>query len=178
MAKYAVTQKQWKSVMGGNPSYFMGDNLPVECVSWNDCQEFCQKAGNGLRLPTEAEWEYACRAGSVGAYAGTGQLKEMGWYGALFFGHTHPVGEKMPNAWGLCDMHGNVWEWCADWYDSGYYAQSPGVDPLGPASGVNRVLRGGSYWYDPRLCRSAFRFRFNPGSRLKYYGFRPVARHD
>ena len=178
MAKYAVTQKQWKSVMENNPSHFMGDNLPVECVSWNDCQEFCQKAGNGLRLPTEAEWEYACRAGSAGAYGGTGRVKEMGWYDALSSGQTHPVGEKRPNAWGLYDMHGNVWEWCADWYDSGYYAKSPGVDPKGSASGKSRVLRGGCYWDDPRRCRSASRNCFNPSSRGRNFGFRPVARLD
>ena len=159
--------------IGRNPSYHKGDNLPVESVSWNDCVEFCRKAGNGLQLPTEAEWEYACRAETRGDYAGG--IAQMAWY---VDGSTHPVRQKQANAWGLHDMHGNVWEWCADWYDSGYYAKSPGVNPQGPASGEGRVLRGGSGWYVPQDCRSANRFRSSPGIRRRSFGFRPVARQD
>ena len=179
MAKTEVTQRQWKSVMGGNPSNFKGDDLPVECVSWDDCQNFCRKcreAGIDMRLPTEAEWEYACRAGSTGDYAGS--IDQMAWCGEGSSGQTHPVGKKKANAWGLHDMHGNVWEWCADWYDDGYYAMSPGREPEGPASGEARVLRGGGYWSAPRNCRSAFRFRGDPGDRDWIIGFRPVARQD
>jgi formylglycine-generating enzyme required for sulfatase activity len=176
MAKTEVTQGQWESVMGDNPSNHKGNDLPVECVSWNECQEFCQKAG--LALPTEAEWEYACRAGSTGPYAGSGRLDDMGWYKGNSGNETHPVGRKQPNAWGLHDMHGNVWEWCADWYDSGYYAKSPEKDPKGGGSGGDRVLRGGSYWYDPRGCRSADRGWYNPALRSRSRGFRPVLRQD
>ena len=176
MAKTEVTQKQWESVMGDNPSYHKGDNLPVESVSWDECMEFCRKTG--LQLPTEAEWEYACRAGTTGDYGGAGDLDTMGWYSGNSGNETHPVGRKQGNAWGLQDMHGNVWEWCADWYDGGYYAKSPGVNPQGPASGVYRVLRGGCYWSDPRLCRSANRSWSDPGYRDGDYGFRPVARQD
>ena len=177
MAKTGVTQGQWKSVMGSNPSWYKGDDLPMESVSWEDCQEFCRKAGMGLRLPTEAQWEYACRAGATGDYAGTGKLDDMGWYEDNSGDQTHPVGQKAPNAWGLYDMHGNVWEWCADWYDDGYYEKSPGRDPEGPASGGSRVLRGGCYWNDPRSCRSASRDGDFPGYRRRNYGFRPVACH-
>jgi formylglycine-generating enzyme required for sulfatase activity len=176
MAKTEVTQKQWESVMGNNPSHHKGDNLPVERVSWDDCEEFCRKTG--LQLPTEAEWEYACRAGTTGDYGGTGNREAMGWYSGNSGNETHPVGRKQANAWGLQDMHGNVWEWCADWYDGGYYAKSPGVNPQGPVSGEDRVLRGGSYWGDPRGCRSAGRDWFNPGDRDGNVGFRPVARQD
>jgi len=171
MAKTEVTQKQWKSVMGNNPSRFKGDDLPVENVSWNDCQEFCQKTG--LRLPTEAEWEYACRAGSTGEYAGTGNLDEMGWYEDNSDYETHPVGTKKPNAWGLCDMHGNVFEWCADW--KGDYPNGAVTDPEGASSGWSRVRRGGGWHDDAGICRSAFRgINFNPSYPNFVLGFRPA----
>lgn len=175
MAKYPVTQKQWKSVMGNNPSHFKGGRLPVEYVTWFDCMRFCRKTG--LSLPTEEQWEYACRAGSTGAYAGSGNLAEMGW-NDRHIDSTQPVGKKRPNAWGLYDMHGNVWEWCADWYDSGYFAKSPATDPEGPDSGKDRVLRGGGYWYGRQDCRSSARGRGIPGGRNRRFGFRPVLRQD
>ena len=174
MARTPVTQKQWKSVMGNNPSEFKGDDLPVECVSWNDCQEFCKKAGLGLRLPTEAEWEYACRAGSTGPYAGTGELEDMGWYDYNSGYETHPVGRKSPNAWGFCDMHGNVCEWCTDWYQDDLGSAAV-TDPTGPATGGNRVLRGGSWCNSARICRSAFRFSGDPALRSSSSGFRPCS---
>lgn len=160
MGKYELTQEQWQSVMGSNPSKFKGANLPVENVSWNDAQEFIKKLnaqndGYTYRLPTEAEWEYVCRAGTTGDYAGN--VNEMAWYKSNSAGETHPVGQKRPNAWGLHDMHGNVWEWCNDWYDENYYKKSPGVDPSGPSTGSDRVGRGGS-WYDKTFSlRSAHR---------------------
>ena len=175
MAKTEVTQRQWKSVMGNNPSRFKGDDLPVENVIWKDCQEFCRKAGLGLRLPTEAEWEYACRAGSTGPYAGTGKLEDMGWYADNSGSETHPVGRKSPNAWGLCDMHGNVWEWCADWYQKDFGIATV-TDPTGPASGSFRVLRGGCWHSFARYCRSADRNDDDPASRDgRNGGFRPCS---
>lgn len=123
MGKTEVTQTQWKSVMENNPACNKGDDLPVENVKWDDCREFCEKLG--VQLPTEAQWEYACRAGSTGPYAGTGKLDEMGWYGDNSEGNTHPVGTKQPNAWGLYDMHGNVWECCADKLSWGAQKSSP-----------------------------------------------------
>ena len=168
MLETEVTQKQWKAVMGTNPSFFKGDDLPVESVSWNDCQEFCEKTG--LQLPTEAQWEYACRAGTTDAYAGN--LDEMAWYYSNSGNKTHPVGTKKPNAWGLYDMHGNVWEWCQDWY--GDYPSGSVTDPTGPSSGYSRVVRGGSWDNDARICRSALRDGVVPGDRGNYLGFRVV----
>ena len=178
LGKYEVTQKQWQSVMGGNPSSFKGDDRPVKNVSWNDCQEFVQKMnaaamrqfGGAARLPTEAEWEYACRAGSTGPYGGNGNLDDMGWYlGNSGREETHPVGQKQANAWGFSDMHGNVWEWCNDWF--GDYGGDM-TDPTGSDSGEYRVLRGGSWGGSARLCRSAYRYRYEPGFRLSDCGFR------
>lgn len=169
IGKTEVTQAQWKSVMGNNPSDHEGDDLPVECVSWDDCMEFCKKTG--LELPTEAQWEYACRAGSTGPYAGTGNLDDMGWYGGNSGRQTHPVGTKQPNAWGLYDMHGNVWEWCADWY--GDYPSGAVTDPKGASSGSYRVWRGGSWGNDAASCRSAGRNDgYYPSSRYDNLGFR------
>jgi formylglycine-generating enzyme required for sulfatase activity len=151
IGKYPVTQAQWQAVMGDNPSHFKGDDLPVENVSWNDVQEFIKRLNQNdskyqYRLPTEAEWEYACRTGDE--YAG--DLDAMAWYHNNSNNQTHPVGQKPANAWGLYDMHGNVWEWCQDWYDSSYYDQNPVTDPQGPNSGAYRVVRGGS-WRDVAL---------------------------
>jgi formylglycine-generating enzyme required for sulfatase activity len=172
-----VTQAQWGSVMGNNPSYFKGMSRPVERVSWEDCQAFIanvnrevrRQFGGDARLPTEAEWEYACRAGSIGNYAGTGELNDMGWYCDNSEAKTHKVKGKKANAWGFYDMHGNVWEWCQDWY--GTYPSGAVTDPTGSASGDGWVLRGGS-WYSAGDCRSANRSGDRPGSRNGSYGFR------
>ncbi|MCD6404609.1 MAG: formylglycine-generating enzyme family protein [Planctomycetes bacterium] len=169
LGKYEVTQREWRKVMGSNPSGFKGDRNPVEQVSWNDCREFVDKAG--LRLPTEAEWEYACRAGSSTRFSFDDN--SYAWYDGNSEDKTHPVGQKKPNAWGLFDMHGNVWEWCADWY--GNYSSGRVTDSQGPSSGSSRVLRGGS-WYDfSQICRSANRSYGSPDGTNHCLGFR-VAR--
>ncbi len=175
IGKYEVTQAQWRAVMGNNPSYFKGDDLPVE-VSWDDAKEFCRKlsqmTGKEYRLPTEAEWEYACRAKTTGAYAG--DLDAMAWYYNNAGNKTHPVGQKQPNAFGLYDMHGNVWEWCEDdWHNSYANAPSDGsawVDIS--ARGSLRVYRGGGWSYFAVLCRSAGRTGVAPGYRFYDLGFR------
>ncbi|MDO4550012.1 MAG: bifunctional serine/threonine-protein kinase/formylglycine-generating enzyme family protein [Planctomycetia bacterium] len=173
MLETQVTQEMWQSVMGNNPSRFKGNKLPVECVSLDDCQEFCQKLRNlglNIQLPTEAQWEYACRAGTTGAYAG--DLDSMAWYDSNSDSTTHAVGQKNPNAWGLYDMHGNVWEWCADW--KGSYIIGSVTDPTGPAFGSYRVIRGGNWGIIARYCRSAVRGRDIPTYRGDFLGFRPV----
>ena len=163
LGKHPVTQAQWRSVMGANPSHLAGENNPVDSVSWNDCDKFIEKinSAKGLdaRFPTEAEWEYACRAGTEGAYSGTGDLDDMGWYFMNSDNETHPVGEKEPNAWGFHDMHGNVYEWCGDWY--GRYPHGVVTDPKGPSSGYLRVLRGGCCFRGAGYCRSANRSSSN-----------------
>jgi len=172
LGKYAVTQAQWQAVMRGNPSDFKGDrNLPVENVSWDDCQEFCGKLSakteQAIRLPTEAEWEFACRA-RIGD--DISKLDQYAWFYENSDGKTHPVGQKRANAWCLYDMIGNVWEWCADWY--GPYVSGAQTDPRGMSSGNGRVLRGGS-WYSLALdCRAAYRDSNAPGYRNDNYGFR------
>jgi formylglycine-generating enzyme required for sulfatase activity len=174
---YPVTQAEWQAVMKNNPSHFKGDNRPVEQVSWVDCQEFCaalsKREGKTYRLPTEAEWEYACRAGTTTAYCFGDDPAKLGEY-AEFGGNsdnkTHPVGQKKANAWGLYDMHGNVWQWCQDWY--GAYPQSDQVDPQGPAQGSYRVFRGGCWSDAPRGCRSAYRDSVWPESREDRRGCR------
>jgi formylglycine-generating enzyme required for sulfatase activity len=168
-----VTQSQWQAVMGSNPSYFKGPDLPVEQVSWDDAQAFIAKLnakndGYRYRLPTEAEWEYAARAGTTGPYAG--DLGAMAWYAPNSGGTTHPVGTKTPNAWGLYDMHGNVMEWVQDWYDG--YSSSAVTDPVGPSSGSARVLRGGGWAYESQNCRSADRDSSSPDYRGGPLGLR------
>jgi formylglycine-generating enzyme required for sulfatase activity len=170
--------------MGSNPSHFKqaGKDAPVEQVSWEDCQEFVKRlnakegAPEGTyRLPTEAEWEYACRAGSRTAfYSGDeeSRLGEIAWYGSNSGSRTHEVGGKTPNNLGLFDMSGNVWEWCHDWYESDYYGSSPPADPSGPGSGSARVARGGSWCLSAGLCRSADRRRLSPGNRNDSLGCR------
>jgi formylglycine-generating enzyme required for sulfatase activity len=179
-----VTQQQFRAVTGRSPSYFhqQGEERPVECVSWFDAVDFCEKlsakAGRKYRLPTEAEWEYAGRAGSNAPYSfGSDEqrLDEFAWHGQNSGHETHPVAQKKPNAWGLYDLHGNVWEWCQDWYLEGYYEGSPEPDPPGPESGVGRVVRGGSWINDPlRTCRCSERNVYNPRTRIYFVGFRVV----
>jgi formylglycine-generating enzyme required for sulfatase activity len=182
LQKTEVTQVQWQSVMGSNPSKFQGcPRCPVEQVSWDDIQGFLarlNKRGVGrFRLPTEAEWEYAARAGTTGDYGGTGRLEDMGWYRDNGGGRTHEVAQgKQPNAWGLYDMHGNVWEWVNDRYDAGYYERSSAADPPGPALGQyrDRVLRGGAWNSYGSVCRSAFRGSNKASFRDGDSGFRLV----
>jgi len=178
IGKTEVTQAQWQGVMGSNPSNFKGNDRPVEQVSWNDVQQFLkklnQKTGKKLRLPTEAEWEYAARSGgNQEKYAGTsneGELGQYAWYDANSGRQTHPVGQKKPNGLGLYDMSGNVWEWCSDWYGS--YSAGAQREPTGPSSGSYRVYRGGSWDGDARYARAADR-NFNvPGIRYFNLGFR------
>ncbi|MEI6786537.1 MAG: SUMF1/EgtB/PvdO family nonheme iron enzyme, partial [Verrucomicrobiota bacterium] len=192
MGKYEVTQGEYESVRGTNPSWFTGDpNRPVEQVSWQDATAYCDALtqqeraagriprGYDYRLPTEAEWEYACRAGtstrfSYGDDHGYTNLINYGWWDGNNGGTTHPVGQKLPNPWGLHEMHGNVWEWCQDWWSESL----PGgiaVDPQGPATGPGRMGRGGGWDYNAKLCRSAFRAHFGgPGSWFVDVGFRIV----
>jgi formylglycine-generating enzyme required for sulfatase activity len=182
---HPVTQSQYASLMGTNPSYFQGDgNRPVEQVSWEEANAFCRKlleavrgevGGWVCRLPTEAEWEYACRAGTTTRYCfgdDAAGLGEYAWFDDNSCGTTHPVGQKKPNAWGLYDMHGNVWEWCQDWYSDAYYASCPIEDPVGPSQAFLRARRGGSWSYDAGYCRSANRSRYTPVDRCHNLGFR------
>ena len=175
-----VTQAQYEAVMGmgTNPSNFKGATNPVETVSWNDATAFCKKLSEktrqAFRLPTEAEWEYACRAGTKTRYSfgdSDSVLGDYAWVGINSDGKTHPVGQKKPNAWGLYDMHGNVYEWCADWFGS--YSGGASTDPQGAASGKLRVLRGGAWrGIDPLSRRCAFRGRNDPAGRQDVHGFR------
>ena len=206
LGKYEVTQAQYEAVMGTNPSYFKGADLPVEKLSWYDAKDFCTKLtakekaagrlpeGYEYTLPTEAQWEYACRAGTTTALNSGKNLSdeadeeecpemdEVGWYYYNSDEMTHPAGQKQPNAWGLYDMHGNVFEWCLDWY--GDYPASPVTDPTGPTTGDYRVLRGGSWYFYASSCRSAYRYEGRLVNYNDNYGFRvalapvPVERED
>ena len=173
-----LTQALWTAVMGNNPSYFKGDNLPVEQVSWEDCQTFIGKlndlTGKSFRLPTEAEWEYAARGGKRSnhtQYSGSKRIKDVAWYKGNSGSKTHSVKTKKPNELGLYDMSGNVWEWCQDWYDS--YGSKAQTNPMGPDSGSHRVGRGGSWLgYSGRYCRLSHRNYYSPGGRVSNLGFR------
>ncbi|MGM9799628.1 MAG: formylglycine-generating enzyme family protein [Muribaculaceae bacterium] len=198
IGKYEVTQAQWKAIMGNNPSEFKGDNLPVDNVSWNDCQEFIRKlnqlTGKKFSLPTEAQWEYAARGGKSGGtkYSGSKKIKNVAWYNgnsgsnmhALkllmsvamngYAGNsgskTHPVGTKSPNDLGIYDMTGNVLEWCQDYW--GHYTSASQTNPTGPESGSDRMFRGGSWNNDAGFCRVSFRGSDTPDGRGNYLGFR------
>ena len=199
-----VTQQQYAKVMGSNPSRWKGDQNPVEQLRWSDALAFCNKrseleglqpgydlkslacnfAANGYRLPTEAEWEYACRAGTTTPYFFGDNPTKVGayaWYEKNSEGRPRPVGQKLPNPWGLYDMAGNVWEWCNDNYQVDYYEKSPRENPTGPESGPNRVLRGGAWRFSADNCRSGYRYNESPGSAdvcfgYDIYGFRCVRR--
>ena len=182
IGKYEVTQGQWKKVMGSNPSHFnKGDNYPVERVSWNDAKEFIGKLNSlnsgqyEFRLPTEAEWEYACRSGGKSEkYAGGNEVDSVAWYGSNSGRSTHPVGAKTPNGLGIYDMSGNVWEWCEDIYSEDAYSKHQRNNPIYTGGGSYRVFRGGSWLYGPRFVRCAYRSRRFPVDRSIFLGFRLV----
>lgn len=178
ICKYEVTQALWRAVMGSNPSNFKGDNLPVENVSWDDCQTFINRlnnyTGRNFRLPTEAEWEFAARGGNYSRrykYSGSNYIGDVAWY-CDNSDRTHPVGTKQANELGLYDMSGNVWEWCSDWYGSySSYSQS---NPTGATSGYGRVERGGSWCGLARYCCSSHRSYYAPGNSFDDLGLRLV----
>jgi uncharacterized protein (TIGR02996 family) len=196
LGMHEVTQGQFERVMYANHSHFRlgGEGghciegietsvLPAENISWLDATEFCQnlsalpaekKAGRVYRLPTEAEWEYACRAGVWLSrwHFGNRLTKKRANFDKDWNGRTQAVGSYLPNLFGLCDMHGNVWEWCADWFDEDYYRHGPAVDPTGPKSGERRVIRGGGWSSSAEMCRSALRGHNTPDARREYNGFR------
>ena len=181
LGKYEVTQEQWTAVMGNDPATkVVGQSFPVETVSWNDCKEFLNKlneklkdqlGGASFRLPTEAEWEYACRAGTSGDYNGD-ELDPLGWYDGNSEEATHKVGGKKPNGWGLYDMHGNVWEWCRDYYCDYSMKKVLRIDPEGPSGSGFRVTRGGSWADNDDDCQSYSRDYSNPDDGCCYGGFR------
>jgi sulfatase modifying factor 1 len=202
MDKCPVTQRQYERLMGDNPSRWKGDNNPVEQVRWSDAVRFCNKRSeaeglqpcydltkwscnfqaNGYRLPTEAEWEYACRAGTTTAYFfgdDDAKLGDYAWFDKNAGGRTRPVAQKLPNPWGLLDICGNVWEWCNDFYQVDYYKESPQADPKGPDHGQTKVVRGGAWRFSSENCRSGYRYNENPGYAdvcfgYDIYGFRCV----
>ncbi len=183
---YEVTQEQWEKVMGSNRSHSKGPKNPVENVSWDDAQEFArklsQKENVTYRLPTEAEWEYACRAGTISEYywgddPDLPEIVQYQWYRGNWDTSPwgpQPVGQKKPNLWGLYDMSGNVEEWCEDRYSGAYPADKEVVDPKGAAGGASRVLRGGGWSSQAINCRSAVRVGYSPSDRCGYLGFRLV----
>ena len=177
MGKFVVTQEQYQTMIGSNPSHFKGKDNPVESVSWDDARAFCKKLAEQtkqtVRMPSEAEWEYACRAGTTTTYhSGDAEadLARVAWYWENSKGTTHPVGQKEPNLFGLYDMHGNVWQWCEDWDD--YYGKSAVENPQGPAQGIYRLVRGGTWAGLPGACWSAHRVGYFPGDRGDFIGFR------
>ena len=177
IGRYTVTQAQWKSIMGSNPSFFKGDNLPVENVNWNDIQEFIQnlnkRTGRNYRLPTESEWEYAARGGNQSQgykYSGSHTLEEVAWYEENHNERPSLVGNKKANELGIYDMSGNVWELVNDWHDG--YSRHPQTNPDGPLTGTNRVYRGGSWDLDAGNARVSCRSSGEPGSRYDNLGFR------
>jgi formylglycine-generating enzyme required for sulfatase activity len=202
MDKHLVTQEQFQKVTGANPSRWKGDRNPVEQVRWSDAVTFCNKRSaleglqpcydlqtwkcnldaNGYRLPTEAEWEFACRAGTATPYFfgdSPAKLGEYAWFDKNSAGHPRPVGQKQPNPWGLYDMAGNLWQWCNDFYKVDYYQESPRENPRGPDQGKNKVVRGGAWRFSAENCRSGYRYNESPGYAdvcfgYDIYGFRCV----
>jgi formylglycine-generating enzyme required for sulfatase activity len=180
ISKFDVTQRQWQTVMGTAPWWSKNcDDCPVENVTWYDVQLFINKinqvTGDFYRLPTEAEWEFAARGGNKfkgNKYPGTNDVYAVAWIDKNSNRQTHPVGKKQPNELGLYDMSGNVWQWCADWFDDQYYKESPASNPEGPRKGSYRVLRGGSWWEDPDNCRVSNRDRYPPDAGDDDVGFR------
>ncbi len=177
IAKHEVTQEQWEELMGSNPSDHKGRDLPVVDISWEDCKEFCERTG--LSLPTEAQWEYACRAGTMTRFHpgdDESDLASLGWYGQNSGNRVHAVGEKLANAWGLHDMHGNVFEWCEDFYDPSFYSKEEATrkNPFCASGRGSRVVRGGLYSEGARICRAACRFGYPPSDRSGDTGFRPA----
>ena len=201
ISKYEITQKQYEEIMGENPSYFIGDNLPVEKVTWYNAVDFCNKLSereglepcytingtdvscdfskSGYRLPTEAEWEYAATGGINSKntkYSGSNNVDEVGWYSDNSSNSTQEIGKKDPNELGIYDMSGNVWEWCWDWYDTSYYASSATTNPTGPEDGSSKVLRGGSWRNPAQSVRVSNRGDNYPSEIYYTYGFRIVKR--
>lgn len=179
IGKTEVTQQLWVTVMGNNPSFFRGDDLPVEQVSWNDCQEFVRRlstmTGRQFRLPTEAEWEFAARGGTRSnnyTYSGGDAISDVGWYWGNGRDKTHVVGSKRANELGLHDMTGNVWEWCQDWY--GYYSAHDQVNPRGARTGRLKVNRGGCWYFEMKASRNSARFANKPDGKYKGVGLRLV----
>lgn len=182
ISTHEVTQKEFMAIMKDNPSRFTGSNRPVDSVTWNEAKLFAEglnalEKTKAYRLPTEAEWEYAARAGATTAYHfgdNDRQLTDYAWTGANSGDKTHDVMKKEPNPWGLYDMYGNVYEWCEDWYGKTFYRMSPKTDPQGPAKGVGKVKRGGSKDRSARSCRSSAREYADPGTRSDNTGFRII----
>ena len=182
ISKYPVTQRQWVIIMKSNPSEFKGcDQCPIDKVSWDDAQQFIETlnalTGKKYSLPTEAEWEYAAKGGlqqKQFRYSGSDNVDEAGWYAGNSGRHPHPVGEKKPNAIGLYDMCGNVWEWCLDWYNKNYYEQNESNNPMGPSSGSGRVRRGGSWFTQAASCKTTTRNSVKQDYKDDLGGFRLV----
>ena len=182
MGKFPVTQQQWERVMGNNPSHAKGPRLPVDQVNWNDCQTFIQALNRILAtkdltasLPAEAQWEYACRAGSETRFWSGDRVTDLArvaWFADNSDDQAHEVGRKPANPWGLCDMHGNVWQWCQDWLER--YPPEDATDPQGPAAGQERILRGGAWNSEADICRAAYRFSYPPDYRIMTAGLRVV----
>jgi len=186
IGKFTVIQSQWQAIMDDNPSHFNAADRPVEMVSHHDAVAFIEKLNlkentAAYRLPTEAQWEYSARAGSQSTYCygpERSKLDDYAWYQKNSGGNTHPVGKLRPNAWDLFDMHGNVHEWCADWFDRNYYGKSPARSPAGPDKGLARALRGGDWGSEDWYCRCAIRSLSAPDRRSPRVGFRLVKALD